>query len=284
MPAATLSNLIRLLDDDSDLVRRAVRAQLEHLRPELHQQLDLLDRPLTLAEDRIMAEMLAPSRREELEDQWMLWRQQPDENTQIEMALGQLSAFLSGWRARPRMLTERLNQIAIEVLEAYPKLPTAHELADWLFGGRSETARLRGNSKTYYAPDNSNLLAVLDSGVGNPISLCTLYRLIGARVGLVIDGCNFPGHFLARVPSEGTLWLVDCFNRGRFMHADDVARHHPAANPGMEELVHQRASVDSVLLRFLRNLDDAFARANEMAHRQLVRRLVIKLMGDSVPF
>jgi hypothetical protein len=77
---------------------------------------------------------------------------------------------------------------------------------------------------------------------------------------------------------DGQLWLVDCFNRGRFMLADDVARHHPAANPAMEELVHQRASTDSILLRFLRNLDDAFDKLGQMPERQLMRRLGIKMM------
>jgi hypothetical protein len=71
---------------------------------------------------------------------------------------------------------------------------------------------------------------------------------------------------------------VDCFNRGRFMLADDVARHHPAANPGMEELVRQRASTDTIIMRFLRNLDDSFDKRGQMAERQLMRRLAVKVM------
>jgi hypothetical protein len=101
---------------------------------------------------------------------------------------------------------------------------------------------------------------VLDTGLGNPISLCCLYRLLGQRFGLEIEGCNFPGHFLSRVTYRDKTWLVDCFNRGRFMLAADVAkassrresrhgrphprtrhrRGHAAAHPAQSRRGHER--------------------------------------------
>lgn len=280
MPSSVLfSQLIRLLDDDSEVVREAVRLQLEAMKKELPERVTDLDRPLTAAEEGIMADLLAPSRREELEDTWFAWRDQPNADRQTETALAQLSTFLSGWKTRPKELTERLDGLAaLALTQLDGTAPDPRWLAEWLFSSRSGSARLRGNSKDYYAPANSNLLWVLDSGLGNPISLCTIYRLLGARLGITVEGCNFPGHFLARVWVDEQLWLVDCFNRGRFMLAADVARHHPAANPAMEELVHQRASVGSILMRFLRNLDDAFDKLGQMPERQLMRRLAIKMM------
>lgn len=279
MPDAQLSHLIRLLDDESDVVREAVKRQIEGMKKDLPDRLTLLDRPLTPDEDRILGELLAPSRREDLEDNWMLWKEQPTAESQIEWALAQLSAFLSGWKSRPRELTSRLDIMAGMARETISSAQiNARELADWLFAGRNEGARLRGNSKDYYSPHNSNLLWVLDMGLGNPISLCMVYRLLGARLGITVEGCNFPGHFLARVTHDDDVWLVDCFNRGRFMLAADVARHHPAANPAMEELVHQKASTESILLRFLRNLDDAFDKKGQMPERQLMRRLGVKMM------
>lgn len=284
MSSAQLSHLIRLLDDESEVVRGAVRQQIESMKRDLPDRLTLLDRPLTPDEDRILGEMLAPSRREDLEDHWLSWREQPTEDLKIEWALAQLSAFLSGWKTRPKELKERLDRMAEMVREDFKDEPiTARDLAEWLFHGRGEGARLRGNSKDYYSPHNSNLLWVLDVGMGNPISLCMVYRLLGARLGIPVEGCNFPGHFLARVTQDNEVWLVDCFNRGRFMLAADVARHHPAANPAMEELVHQQASTESILMRFLRNLDDAFDKCGQMPERQLMRRLAVKMMEEINP-
>ncbi len=276
-----LNHLVRLLDDDSELVREAVRRQLEGMKRELPEKLASLDRPLSSGEEAIMADLLATSRREDLEDCWMSWRRQETAEGQIESALAQLAAFLSGWKTRARELPERLDELVEQIVADFDgKNPNARQLAEWLFGGRGDAARFRGNSKDYYAPENSNLLWVLAKGLGNPISLCTMYRLLGRRMGLVVEGCNFPGHFLARVTHEGQVWLVDCFNRGRFMLASDVARHHPASNPAMEELVHRPAVTESILIRFLRNLDDAFDKRGQMAERQLMRRLVVKLMEE----
>jgi len=62
------------------------------------------------------------------------------------------------------------------------------------------------------------------------------------------------------------------------MLASDVARHHPAANPGMEELVRAEASAEAIIMRFLRNLDDAFDKRGLAHERQLMRRLAVRMM------
>ena len=211
----------------------------------------------------------------------MLWREQATAEAQIEWALAQLSAFLSGWKSRPRELTSRLDVMAGMARESIGSAQiNARELADWLFAGRNEGARLRGNSKDYYSPHNSNLLWVLSNGLGNPISLSCIYMLVARRLNLKVEGCNFPMHFLARVEHEGQIWLVDCFNRGRFMLVEDVAKHHPASNPSMEEVINQSATVETIIARVLRNLDEAYERTSNMGRRQIVRRLMLKLMED----
>jgi hypothetical protein len=73
---------------------------------------------------------------------------------------------------------------------------------------------------------------------------------------------------------------VDCFNRGKFMDAESVAKHHPTANPAMEDLVREPASVNVILLRILRNLDEAFTRSNRFSERQFMRRLAVRLMEE----
>jgi len=106
------SHLIKLLDDESEVVREAVRRQLEGMRRDLPEHLADLDRPLTSGEECIMADLLAPSRREDLEDTWFVWRDQASADRRIESALSQISAFLSGWKTRPKELAERLDGLA----------------------------------------------------------------------------------------------------------------------------------------------------------------------------
>ncbi|MFZ2280089.1 MAG: transglutaminase-like domain-containing protein [Prosthecobacter sp.] len=278
-PSAHLSHLIKLLDDDSEVVRHAVQEELNGMRRELPMHIGSLETPLSAEEEKLVAQLLEPARRTELEETWMRWRWMEGPDAQLEEGLSQLSAFLNGWKTQSADLAKRLDALTEEAFAEKGRMD-AHELAQWLFASHNGVTRFRGNSKDYYSPANSNLFWVLDTGLGNPISLCCLYRLLGHRFGLEIEGCNFPGHFLSRVKYRDKTWLVDCFNRGRFMLAADVAKHHPAANPGMEDLIHEPATAEATLLRILRNLDEAYERLVMLPERQFMRRLAVKLMED----
>lgn len=280
MPSsAHLSHLIKLLDDDSEVVRHAVQEELNGMRRELPRHIETLETPLSAEEEKLVAQLLEPARRTELEETWMRWRWMEGPDAQLEEGLSQLSAYLNGWKSQSSDLAKRLDALTEEAFAEKGRMD-AHELAQWLFASHNGVTRFRGNSKDYYSPANSNLFWVLDTGLGNPISLCCLYRLLGHRFGLEIEGCNFPGHFLSRVKYRDKTWLVDCFNRGRFMLAADVAKHHPAANPGMEDLIHEPATAEATLLRILRNLDEAYERLVMLPERQFMRRLAVKLMED----
>jgi regulator of sirC expression with transglutaminase-like and TPR domain len=249
------------------------------MRRELSERLQHLNRPLSADEERHVGRLLEPARRAELEETWMRWRWLDNAHAQLEEGMAQISAYLNGWRTQPGDLAQRLDALAEEAFRDQGRMD-ARELSEWMFAVRDGTVRFRGNSKDYYTANNSNLFWVLETGLGNPISLSCLYRLLGQRFGIEIEGCNFPGHFLARVELAERTWLVDCFNRGRFMLASDVARHHPAANPAMEEVIQKPASTDQILLRILRNLDEAFERNDDQPKRQVMRTLAVKLMED----
>lgn len=276
---ALLEHLIPLLDDESPVVQEALRRELTGIRKDLPERLKALDRPLSSEEEQHVARLLEPARKAELEETWLRWRWLDQPNAQLEEGIAQISAYLSNWRTQPGDLALRLDALAEEAYRDHGQMD-ARELSEWLFAMHEGTVRFRGNSKGYYQASNSNLFWVLDTGLGNPISLCCLYRLLGHRFGLDIQGCNFPGHFLAQVEVQGRMWLVDCFNRGRFMLAGDVAKHHPAANPALEDVIRQHASVDQILLRILRNLDEACDRSDNLPLRHTMRRLASKLMQE----
>ncbi len=113
MSASTrITSLIKLLDDDSVVVREAVQRELAGMHQELPEQLSQLERPLTEDEQRIVSELLEPVRRADLEETWMRWRWLHTADEQLEAALSHLSAFLNGWKTRPEDLGKKLDEIA----------------------------------------------------------------------------------------------------------------------------------------------------------------------------
>ncbi len=65
-----------------------------------------------------------------------------------------------------------------------------------LLDDESPTVResVLGGTETmdYGDPQNSNLVHVITRRAGLPISLACVYILVGQRMGLAIEGCNFP--------------------------------------------------------------------------------------------
>lgn len=77
----------------------------------------------------------------------------------------------------------------------------------------------QGNVDEYDDPRNSFMNEVLDRRLGIPISLGVVYRAVGRRVGLDIEGVNLPFHFMLRVEEQGTPWFIDAFHAGAVMNA-----------------------------------------------------------------
>jgi regulator of sirC expression with transglutaminase-like and TPR domain len=87
-----------------------------------------------------------------------------------------------------------------------------------------EEAGLRGNSSDYYDPRNSFLNDVLDRGLGIPITLSVVYMEVARRIGFPLAGVGLPGHFLVKHYGDGPETLIDCFNHGDIVTAQDCQR------------------------------------------------------------
>lgn len=72
-------------------------------------------------------------------------------------------------------------------------------------------------SENYYNPLNSYLSAVATSKRGIPITLALIYKAVGERIGVAVEGILSPGHFLVRV-HDGNGWLiVDTHSAGQVL-------------------------------------------------------------------
>lgn len=116
----------------------------------------------------------------------------------------------------PQAIDLKLNELANQVRAGAPSKKTEALLAhlhDVLF----VVEQFAGNTESYYSADNSLLPKILETKRGLPILLALIYKVVGARAGLQIDGINSPGHFLVRVRNDEGGMIVDPFFHGQVL-------------------------------------------------------------------
>lgn len=160
----------------------------------------------------------------------------------------------------------RFDQIAEEVKdrladESAPLL-VLQEMLDTLYERRSFGA----NRQAYYDPRNSFLNDVLDRGVGIPLTLGMVVLEVGWRLGLPLEGVNFPGHFLVRYRGEVLDLLVDPFDGGKIRFEDQAQELLDRAYGGVVRLqpsFMREASRRDILVRMLTNLKGVYMRVGD---------------------
>jgi regulator of sirC expression with transglutaminase-like and TPR domain len=121
-----------------------------------------------------------------------------------------------------------------------------------------------GDHEQYYDPRNSYLNEVFERRLGNPISLAMVQMDVARRLGVPLDGVSFPGHFLVRLPIDDGVLVMDPFNRGRPLDADELrqrARPHLSGDMPDDDALLQilnPASHRTILTRVLRNLHGVY--------------------------
>ena len=144
-----------------------------------------------------------------------------------------------------------------------------------------------GNHDEYYDPRNSYLNEVLTRRLGNPISLAVIQMEVAQRLGVALDGVSFPGHFLVRLPVDDGVLVMDPFNRGRPLNADELrqrARPHFGEDVPDEALMQilDPAPPRAILVRMLRNLHGLYIESGDWARAVRCSDRILRLVPDNV--
>ena len=144
-----------------------------------------------------------------------------------------------------------------------------------------------GDRAHYYDPRNSYLNDVLDRRLGNPISLALVQMEVARRLGVILDGISFPGHFLVRLPVDDGMLVMDPFNSGRPLDLDAL-RARAGAHLGVDTpddatlaRMLQPASARTMLMRVLRNLLGAYRDAEDWSRVVRCADRLMKLVPDT---
>ena len=235
-----LPHLLQLLDDDSPVVQEEIGRALQSLGPELAHELDTMEPPAEGAIREKVQRLVEPWAREQLLSAWPDWQSESSFEKRLERGLGCIAAYQTG-----TLYSDTLPDLLGQLTDG-SKASDPLEWARELFQERG----LSGNVRNYYHPRNSNLVHVLKTGMGNPISLTCIYILTSRKLGWQVEGCNNPGHFLARATTEEGTFYIDCFNAGRPLGEAVGAK----IEERLADTESPTPSADSILSRVLRNL------------------------------
>lgn len=269
---ADLPHLLTLLDDESPEVRKGVLRGFLAFGPELEQELEKLSEPPTPEQKRKLDDLLGGYLESRLRKSWSTWLKLPSDIEKLERGFELLSKYQGGLCSSGR-LKALLDELAAEYRADHPE-PEPFSLVTFLF----QTKGLRGEREKYYEPGNSNLVEVMTKKTGLPISLACIAILVGHRLGVEIQGYNFPGHFLALIPSEPEGVFVDCFNGGQLHKESELSEHFAEGSTSVEAQAYLPASAEAILARVLRNLVGAYERGASSRKQALMRNLLSELV------
>jgi hemimethylated DNA binding protein len=276
MDAKQLPHILNLLDDESPAVQDELRRQLSGMGERLKIELARLAVPANGSQRRLLQNLMEPQGRAWLRRAWGAWLEMPDNLEALEKACALISEYQTGY-IFPTDLGILLDELAAEY-KAGHRSPDAGSLAAFLFKEKG----LRGNQADYFNPLNSDLVYVIKEKRGIPLSLATIFILVGWRCGLDISGCHFPGHFLARVRDLGREYLVDCFNGGVEVDHKVVASMGESSAWTLQDILNSEASPRSVAVRMLRNLAKAFEEGRKPDDLALIAELSVRLEQDDL--
>ena len=139
--------------------------------------------------------------------------------------------------------------------------------------------KMRGNTQAYYDPRNSFLNDVLDRGVGIPLTLGIVILEVGWRLGLPVEGVNFPGHFLVRFAGSEVRLLIDAFDKGKIRFEDEAQQLLDQGYGGMVSMRNaflRPATKRDMLTRLLTNLKGIYTKIDDDARAlAVVERLLM---------
>jgi len=263
-----LSALLRLIDDETPVVRDRVAARLAMTSGDLSESIADLGWNANKTERAILSELLHPARAETLRREWIVPGSMGDDWDSLEHLLRLISDFLHDGVSLRQSLPDALDLLAEESEEGGAS-ESEEALCEFLFGG----GRFRGNREAYYDPRNSDLGHALATGESNPIGLCLVFLFTARRLGLEVSGVPFPGHFLCRYHEDGEPVIVDCFDHGRRHRLSELLDGHPELGLQQKLSLKTVATPGMILNRVLSNLSSAFSGLNREEDVRLISEL-----------
>lgn len=234
MDKQKIKSLISLVDDQDQSVYDLVHEQILDLGGEILPLLnDAFDDSETSLMTNRLKELITQVALINARDEMREWKNENSRN--LYQGLSIIAKF-----QYPKLNLEKINQsinkirqeLWLEVNDNMTALEKIRILNHLFF----DIHGFRGDSKDYFAPENSFLNDVVIRKKGNPIMLSSLYSIVAQSANIPIYGVNMPNHFilaytdrlysqpLSDIKLNDILFYVNPFNLGEIYSLKEM-RH-----------------------------------------------------------
>ncbi len=229
-----IKSLISLVDDRDDSVYSLVQDQIlnfgEDILPFLNDAYDEAGSELmSLRLKELIREVSLLKARRDIRE----WKEQRSRNLYEGLVI---LAKLQYPRLNVESITRTMNtfrqDLWIEINDNMTALEKVRVLNHLFY----EIYMFRGDSKDYFAPENSFINDVIIRKKGNPLTISALYSIVAQSVNIPIYGVNMPNHFIVcytdrlytqpldQVDISDILFYINPFNRGEIYSLKEM-RH-----------------------------------------------------------
>ena len=174
------------------------------------------------------------------------------------------------------LVEEELEKIKQKVWLEINENNTAFEIVKIFNHVIFDICGFKSSKNNFYSPENSFINTLLDSKMGNPLSLSILYSVIAQRLQIPIYGVNLPNHFVLGFVDEfrtlkmlgfdddrSVLFYINPFSKGRIFDHNEIENYLRSLNLPFERDYFEPCSNTEILKRMLTNLSYAFNKVGE---------------------
>ena len=229
-----IQSLISLVDDQDegvfDLVQDQILAYGSDILPYLNDAYDeSASELLSLRLKMLISQIVLINARKDLRN----WKENNSRNLYEGLII--LSKFQYP-RLDVETITRTINRIRQELWLEINDNMTAMEKVRVLNHLFFDIYMFRGDSKDFFAPENSFINDVIIRKKGNPITISSIYSIIAQSVNIPIYGVNMPNHYIVcytdrlyrqplnDIALQDILFYINPFNRGEIYSLKEM-RH-----------------------------------------------------------
>lgn len=269
-----LDACLRLLDDPDETVGEAVRQKLHDMGREV---LPSLRATVESTENELVHQRAVDVEREFRIDDLtsLILLVLAHKRTETDIDLQEALVLLNGF-GRPEddrtAIADYLDALALRVHEKFIAMHPANDLTQLmaLHTILYDEEGFHGAVEEYYDTKNGYLSSVIARRTGVPVSLAVIELLLAERTGLDIRGVALPYHFVVYVPEVDI--YVDAFHGGTFLSREDCRTFIQRSGLTFDENMLRPVKNLDIVVRILRNLSFAHARAGEIWEAETLRR------------